>query len=60
MNKTGSVVFSSNEFEDKSDRIIAGIIVFLAVEKFVRIVRGEEGHSHGERMCTERGDIGCL
>ncbi|GMT04047.1 hypothetical protein PENTCL1PPCAC_26221, partial [Pristionchus entomophagus] len=27
--------------------VLAGIIVFLLVEKFVRIVRGENGHSHG-------------
>jgi len=27
--------------------VLAGIIAFLAVEKFVRIVKGEHGHSHG-------------
>ncbi|KAK6051126.1 metal cation transporter, ZIP family [Cooperia oncophora] len=27
--------------------VLAGIIAFLLVEKFVRIVRGEDGHGHG-------------
>ena len=27
--------------------VLTGIIAFLAVEKFVRIVKGDHGHSHG-------------
>ena len=27
--------------------VLTGIIAFLAVEKFVRIVKGGHGHSHG-------------
>ena len=30
--------------------VLAGIIVFLAVEKFVRIVKGEDGHGHSHSV----------
>lgn len=33
--------------------VLSGIIAFLAVEKFVRIVKGSHGHSHSAPAKTE-------
>ena len=34
--------------------VLAGIIVFLAVEKFVRIVKGEDGHGHSHGPAVKK------
>lgn len=37
--------------------VLGGIVVFLMVEKFVRIVKGDHGHSHGKPSVERDGQV---
>uniref|UniRef100_A0A1I8NFT5 Uncharacterized protein n=1 Tax=Musca domestica TaxID=7370 RepID=A0A1I8NFT5_MUSDO len=37
--------------------VLGGIIVFLTVEKLVRLIKGENGHCHGKSETKTQGDI---